>query len=123
MFDNNKWRIRTSPSENEAFDSAYRQFLDSIPDAERMKYAPVASSQDLVEGIRKLDFLLQKHQSTRLGRTLKCIEKLSARLNPFFATIDTFVSSNPEYAALVWGFLKFVLQVRLRLCVSADSWP
>lgn len=101
-----------SPNTNEAFDGAFRRFLESLSEAERARYAPVASPEDLLDGIKKLDLLSQRHQKTKLWRVLKCVETFSARLTPYFTIVNTFVSSNPQYAAIVWGLLQFVLQVR-----------
>ncbi|KAL6832053.1 hypothetical protein V8C40DRAFT_237745 [Trichoderma camerunense] len=100
-----------SASANEAFDGAFRRFLESLSEAERTRYAPVASPKDLLDGIKKLDFLSHNHQRTKLGRVLKCIEAFNTRLTPYFAVVDTSVSSNPQYAAIVWGLLKFVIQL------------
>ncbi|KAL6895108.1 hypothetical protein GGI43DRAFT_411863 [Trichoderma evansii] len=100
-----------SAETNEVFDQAYRGFLESLSEAERTRYAVVASPEDLLNSIKHLEFLSQKHQRTKLGRVLKCIEVFNARLSPYFAVVDTSVSSNPQYAAIVWGILKFVLQL------------
>lgn len=100
-----------SPNTNEAFDGAFRRFLESLSEAERARYAPVASPEDLLDGIKKLDLLSQRHQKTKLWRVLKCVETFSARLTPYFTIVNTFVSSNPQYAAIVWGLLQFVLQL------------
>lgn len=37
----------------------------------------------------------------------------ASRINHYSQIVDTFVSSHPEYAALVWGALKFLFQVVL----------
>ena len=44
--------------------------------------------------------------ATRLHRFLESIQQFSA-------IVDTFVSSKPSVAALVWGSIKFALLVRL----------
>ncbi|KAK4071257.1 uncharacterized protein Triagg1_6288 [Trichoderma aggressivum f. europaeum] len=103
--------MSTNIDSNEAFDGAFRRFLESLSEAERARYAPVASPEDLLDGIKKLDLLSQRHQKTKLWRVLKCVETFSARLTPYFAIVNTVVSSNPQYAAIVWGLLKFVLQL------------
>jgi hypothetical protein len=42
---------------------------------------------------------------TRLHSVLQCVREFSA-------IIDTFVSSNPNIAALIWGSVKLTIQVR-----------
>jgi hypothetical protein len=40
-------------------------------------------------------------------------KQLSFRLMQYETVVDSFVSSNPEYAALVWGAMKFLFKVTL----------
>lgn len=37
----------------------------------------------------------------------------ASRINHYGQVVDTFVSTHPEYAALVWGAFKFLFQVVL----------
>lgn len=37
-----------------------------------------------------------------------------SRINHYSQVVDTLVSSHPEYAALVWGALRFLFQVSLQ---------
>ena len=37
--------------------------------------------------------------------------KSISRINNFAGVVDMFVSSNPEYTALVWGTMKFLFAV------------
>lgn len=38
----------------------------------------------------------------------------ASRINHYSQVVDTLVSANPEYAALVWGAFKFLFQVSLQ---------
>lgn len=44
----------------------------------------------------------------------------ASRISHYGQVVDTFVSSNPEYAALVWGALRFLLQVCTQLDMILD---
>lgn len=45
----------------------------------------------------------------------------ASRINHYSQVVDTLVSSNPEYAALVWGAFKFLFQVgSLAPSISVD---
>ena len=48
---------------------------------------------------------------SRLGRLFQKLGDLAGRLAPYFETVNTLVSSHPEYAALVWGTLRFLFTV------------
>jgi len=91
------------------FEEARDAFLSSLPTQDRSLYSPCASAADLAEAIKKLDAIA--HRKLPLENTLKMIEKFSSLIKPYFKVADIFVSSNPEYAALVWGALRLVLQV------------
>ncbi|KAI1753678.1 hypothetical protein F4782DRAFT_65187 [Xylaria castorea] len=41
----------------------------------------------------------------------QAIRKLGESLQPYFAIINSFVSSNPEVAGLIWGGIQFMLKL------------
>lgn len=96
---------------NAAFDAALQRFLDSLPEAERCRYSPCASAQDLLDGLHGLANLSEKRQKTRLNRVFASVKSFSDRLEPYFAAVDIFIQSNPQYSALVWGSVRLILQV------------
>ncbi|KAF2874799.1 hypothetical protein BDV95DRAFT_299092 [Massariosphaeria phaeospora] len=101
----------TSGSANEAFNSAFRRFFDSLPERERRRYAPCASSEDLLEGLKKLKAISLKQQSMRFSRMTMAIQTFNDRLRPYFAAIGTLVQAKPEFAALFWGSMRLILQL------------
>ncbi|KAK4450274.1 hypothetical protein QBC34DRAFT_448335 [Podospora aff. communis PSN243] len=42
------------------------------------------------------------------GKCCKGIAEVSRRLSPYFETVNIFVSSHPEFAALVWGIFRLI---------------
>jgi hypothetical protein len=75
-----------------------------------MLFAPCASSEDLLDGLRKLSSLA-KHRNKE--SFLSRISDFAASLQPYLNIVDIMVSSNPQYTALVWGALRFVFQVSI----------
>ena len=55
----------------------------------------------------------QQHRRRSIATRLHSV---LASVQQFSAVIDTFVSSNPEIAALVWGSVKLTIQVRSLRC-------
>jgi hypothetical protein len=95
---------------NEAFQAAYSQFINSLPDKERSRYAPCASPKDLLGGLEKLESFSNKRQKSHTRRLLQSIGAFCDRLQPYFDTIGIFAQSN-EYACIAWGSLRLILQV------------
>ncbi|OCL05745.1 hypothetical protein AOQ84DRAFT_322474, partial [Glonium stellatum] len=50
-------------------------------------------------------------QRPRLKRFFQKLGNLAGRLTPYFEVVNIFVQSNPQYASLVWGTLRFIFQL------------
>ncbi|KAH7348267.1 hypothetical protein BKA66DRAFT_447366 [Pyrenochaeta sp. MPI-SDFR-AT-0127] len=57
--------------------------------------------EQLVKGI--------KSRSSKTQRALNATSRLADKLGPYFEVVNIYVQSHPEYAALVWGTLRFIL--------------
>lgn len=106
----------TSTSHNgkvnkDAYEDAYRRFYESLPPKERLLYLPCASHDDFINAMRKLEEVANKRRMRGGSRFLDRIARLSGRLEPFFEVVNIMIQSNPEYTALAWGALRFILQV------------
>lgn len=55
--------------------------------------------------------LKKQDQRTRLERCVDHIVKLGRRMEPYFAIVDIFVQTNPQYAGLFWGSLRLLFKV------------
>jgi hypothetical protein len=70
-----------------------------------------SSVQDVLDTLAKTQ---QAYLNKKRGRrkvttaTISWWKELSTRMMQYDRVIDTFISSNPEYAALVWGAMKFL---------------
>lgn len=96
---------------NQAFEDAYRRFFDSLSPEEQLLYSPCASHDDFIDAMRKLEEIANKRRKRGASRLFDRIAKMSYRLQPFFGVVNIMIQSNPEYTALAWGALRFILQV------------
>lgn len=68
----------------------------------------------VLDEVRKAEEQLSAKKNSRHRFTKAiCLAWTTAvnRINTFSTTIDVLVSSHPEYAALVWGSMKFLFLV------------
>lgn len=87
---------------------SFQDCLDSEQKAELEAIRAVPDAHAVAEFTHQLDLESAKRKS-------RCV---AARLSPFLESIqqfsgivETFVSSHPQIAALIWGSIKLVLQV------------
>lgn len=102
---------RLSSGDNPAFDDAIQRFLDTLSEEERGRYSPCASTDDLLDGLKKLGVVAKQRSARRSTRFLAGVKAFNDRLQPYFEVTGIFIQSNPTYAAIVWGALRLVLQV------------
>ena len=93
---------------NEAFLYALEEHMSTLTPAEQGIFIN-SSPESLLDEVRRLDAQHATRSKARkyTDRFVKIVESL----RPYFATIDTLVSSHPDVAALVWGGLRFVIRV------------
>ena len=105
--------------------SPAKQLTEAVDDFQRILTEDQRTALKKIKSIPDADAVLvftaeldasQQHRrrsiATRLHSVLESVQQFSA-------VIDTFVSSNPEIAALVWGSVKLTIQVTLR-CPGID---
>ena len=113
-----------SQSSREALSPA-KQLTEAVDDFQRILTEDQRTALKKIKSIPDADAVLvftaeldasQQHRrrsiATRLHSVLESVQQFSA-------VIDTFVSSNPEIAALVWGSVKLTIQVRCPAAVDA----
>ena len=91
------------------FLKAKETFLDSLSDRERSQFSACASAEDLLASLEANQFVKDHGRWTSF---LRKIRDFSDHIKPYFEVCNTFVSSNPEFAALAWGGFRLILQVR-----------
>ena len=95
-------------SENLAFRRALDAHLSTLLGRERIVFAggtPEAALQSAAE----LD--ADHRGKSRLRKWAGVLTKLVNGLDRYIKVVDTMVSSHPEFAALVWGGLYFIIEV------------
>lgn len=104
---------------SDAFDKAKQDFLTSLKDPSLFNSIATVSSIDEVYAFTTQ---LQQDQSKRHGlRNLLKIKPFLDRLKEFAGAIDVLVSAKPEILALIWGPIKFLLQMSDNLTKSFDA--
>ncbi|KAI2631361.1 hypothetical protein GGS26DRAFT_92905 [Hypomontagnella submonticulosa] len=103
----------------DVFNKAQEHFLSSLSDNERRLYTPCSSPGHLkreLEGLRCF-----AHARSRKLKWLAIVNKFTQHLGPYFQVVGILVSSNPEYAALVWGSIRLILQLAGNLGTFLDK--
>lgn len=99
------------------------QILQNAIDSFRTVLTPEQLAEfDCIQSVPETDAVLVFTAELDLRRQNKKGKSIASRLFPvlqavhsFTAIIDTFVSSNPTIAALVWGSVKMTMTVSVRL--------
>jgi hypothetical protein len=61
--------------------------------------------------LREVEEYEKVNRDTSSRRYIRRFSVLIQNFEGFFSAVDTFVSCNPQTAALIWGGLRFVIQV------------
>ncbi|WXC42265.1 hypothetical protein QX201_002045 [Fusarium graminearum] len=90
--------------------SAGHRFLESLEDNNRSIATLCTSADTFIHHVKELD-AVQKAQSGAKRSIFNSIHTFSENIEPYVKVIDTFVSSKPEVAALIWGAARLALQL------------
>lgn len=119
VFENNIMASPSSARLSDAFDKAKQDFLGSLKDPSLFNSIATVTS---IDEIYAFTTQLQQDQSKRHGlRNLLKIKPFLDRLKEFASAIDVLVSAKPEILALIWGPIKFLLQMSDSLTKSFDA--
>lgn len=101
----------TAAGPRKTLEDAVEDFQGSLTDDERRKLM-------LIGGIQEVHTIMIFTTQLECENRLRKGNSIASRLFPvlqsvqaFSTVVDTFVSSHPEIAALVWGTIKFTLLV------------
>ena len=97
-----------TPPANEAFRLALEAHLRELSSRERKLFAG-GKAEDVLELARLCEQgHVERSKSLRFARVISgAVEGLKG----YFGVIETVVSSHPEIAAIVWGGVKFIIEV------------
>jgi hypothetical protein len=92
-------------------EAAVDDFRGILNDEQRRKLASIGSVRD-AESVMIFTAQLDRENQLRKGRGVASrLHTILERVQAFTTVVDTYIQSNPEIAALVWGSLKFTLLV------------
>ena len=91
------------------FEQAHADFIKQLSDDEKGQFLQVNTSEDLLEGLQKLERFSKNHK--KWTKLCNAVRKCSDKLDPYFAVISITVQSHPEWAAIAWGAFRLVLLV------------
>lgn len=93
----------------ETWGEARQEYLNSLPKEDIRQIEKVGS---MVDFLSSLDALKLKYQGLSLPSLLSKVDPLISQIQSFSTIIGTFISSHPEIAALIWGSVAFILEVK-----------
>ena len=93
---------------NTAFQTALQRHLDTWASDVR-SFTSGATPDDVLREVEKYE---KANRDTSSRRYIRRFSVLIQSFEGFFSAVDTFVSCNPQTAALIWGGLRLVIQVR-----------
>ena len=109
-------RTDASAGPQKALKDAIDDFHSILTDKERNRLLQIGAVRD-AETVMIFTAQLDRENQLRKGRGVanRLISVLHS-VHAFSTIVDTFVSSHPEIAALIWGSVKFAMLVRISAC-------
>lgn len=93
----------------DVFIKARDSFLSSLSTDERQLFTPCPSKEEFEKALGELEVMTRR--TDKRNKWMKVMRNFISLLEPYFKLVDIFVSSNPHYAAIVWGSIRVVFQV------------
>ncbi|KAI0899362.1 hypothetical protein F4806DRAFT_492357 [Annulohypoxylon nitens] len=112
----NSWYTAT-PGE-EILGSAQRLFKEALgtfskelsDDNDKLKWITDTNHGNLESILKTVEDVRVQYESHKKGSSIRCtIVELSEKMHYYSGIMDVFVSHHPEYTALAWGAMKFLL--------------
>lgn len=104
----------TSATTVQGLDDAVRGFQTILTDDQRRQLQSIKTVPD-TDAVLVFTAQLDAQNTKRKGRSIATrLYTFLQCSRDFSAVLDTFVSSNPQIAALVWGSIKLTMLVRSR---------
>jgi hypothetical protein len=100
------------PSASAVFETTAKRFLDDLSEEDKMSFQTLDNAEDMVVSIEQYVMQLKSQRTSRLLDACNKISQFSKNLEPFFKIVDIFISSHPDWAAIAWGAIRMVFQVR-----------
>jgi len=103
--------IGESAGPRESLENAIQDFQTILTDDQRRKLRNIGAIQD-PDTVRIFTAQLDRESQLKKGRGIAGrLSSILQSVHRFSVVVDTFVSSHPEIAALVWGSVKLAMLV------------
>jgi len=101
----------SSPTPRKSLEDAVDDFQKVLTDDERRKLRTIGDIRD-ADTVMIFTAQLDRENQLKNGRGIACrLHSLLQSVHTFSSVVDTFVSSHPEIAGLVWGSIKFAMLI------------
>jgi hypothetical protein len=109
-------RTDTSGGPQKSLKNAIDDFHGILTNKQRNRLLQIGAVRD-AETVMIFTAQLDRENQLRKGRGVanRLISVLQS-VHAFSTVVETFVSSNPQIAALIWGSIKFAMLVRISAC-------
>jgi hypothetical protein len=108
--------VTTLPTDT--LNDALRSFQDCLNPEQKAKLQAIKAVPD-AHAVAEFTHQLDQENARRKSRCVAArISPLLESIQQFSGVVETFVSSHPQVAALIWGSVKLVLQVSQSYQVS-----
>ncbi|THX79338.1 hypothetical protein D6D04_05225 [Aureobasidium pullulans] len=105
----------------DALDDALRSFQDSLDPEQKTKFLIIKAVPD-AHAVAEFTHQLDQENAKRQSRCVSArISPLLESIQRFSGIVETFVSSHPQIAALIWGSIKLVLQIASNFTAYFDD--
>ncbi|SCV61374.1 uncharacterized protein FFFS_15943 [Fusarium fujikuroi] len=110
-----------SAGPQESLEHAIRDFQAILTDDQRRKLSSIGAIQD-PDTVRIFTAQLDRESQLKKGRGIAGrLSSILQSVHRFSAVVDTFVSSHPEIAALVWGSVKLAMLIAVNYTRCFES--
>jgi hypothetical protein len=103
------------PATETIFATTAQRFYDELSEEDKANFQSIEDPEEMIISIKHYIGQQNSPHTTRLLRVCQKIDTFRKAMEPFFRVIDIFVSSHPDWAAIVWGAIRLVFQVCLSI--------
>ncbi|KAJ9213962.1 hypothetical protein DTO166G4_4407 [Paecilomyces variotii] len=97
---------------SEIFQEAFSLFVGSLSEDERKDLQIYQSAEAMTIAIRnQVEEESNYYRKRKLGKCMNTFQEFGQNVKQYFAVVDIFVQTNPQYAGLIWGALRLLFQI------------
>ncbi|KAJ9303293.1 hypothetical protein DTO271G3_667 [Paecilomyces variotii] len=97
---------------SEIFQEAFSLFVGSLSEDEQKNLQIYQSAEAMTIAIRnQVEKESNHYRKRKLGKCMDAFQEFGQNVKQYFAVVDIFVQTNPQYAGLIWGALRLLFQI------------